>query len=146
MSLGKEAQESDEKGREAEILRRAQKAEQLLNQKSDQNNAIINKNNAMAGYFAQLSIKQHNDGLGIIQFALDSAIGALKENSNHNDGSDINEGDKRLLRGLQADLSSTVQDVKNRLQILSSALKFVDKENYGEYLLNYLRNRNLIAE
>ena len=87
-----------------------------------------------------MALRENSKYIALVHVGLQCAVRLVKGNANHNDGRDITESDKRLLIQLKSDLNSGDAIKKTRVVELGMALSVVEKEQYGQYVMDFLRD------
>ena len=156
-ATGSEADKSANKGKNAGVIRRTQKANVIANDKELEQNAYISitkKNEAICSHFGGLSVsdksvsdKRDKDSVARLQFAFNEAVNIVKNTGNHsnhnnhnNRGSNDVDSDKRLLRDFRVKMHSKTESDQAEIESLALSLSCCEKEKYGQYLLETLRN------
>lgn len=146
-----DAKQVHDQGKNAETLRRIQKAQALALSIESKNNGTeelqlqssINKNQAICEYFNNYNNQKKYEVIGLVKFAFHQAAMEVmngKPSENHNNRRHVvDEDDKRLITEFREKMKSS--DVKDQAEIMDIgyALKYVNKEEYGTYLLNHLK-------
>lgn len=136
---GEDAETLDGDGKVSEAKRRTQKAGSVNDNRMAQIHAINaskEKNQALTSFLSEISSKEGKKATARVEVAFQRSVSLLRGQ----DGVENLEEQKQRLRDFRTKMKSSEKEHIDEVNSLGMALSFMNIEQYGKYMLDYLEN------